>query len=219
MGTPYKKVYIDETEEELMSLTRAEVTAHLNDKQIIFAEAYVRNFNVKLAAIKAGYCVNNLNSAHQYGSKLRGKPEIARYIAWLKCGINSKSQISVMDIIDQYMRIAFADITDFVEVIGNTVKLKAGATIDGQLVAAVKRGKDGISYELHDKMKALAKLDQYFDVMPADWKQKVEERKVELLAQRVEIERIKAGQNTDDEQDDGFIAALKSTAEEIWDDE
>lgn len=219
MGTPYKKIYVEDTEEELLEMSRQEVTEDLTDREMQFCEQYVKNFNVKLAAIKAGYCVNNPNSAHTYGARLRGRPSCARYIAWLKAGISSKAQVTVLDIIDQYMRIAFADITDFVEVNGNSIRLKHGSTIDGQLVASVRRGKDGISYELHDKMKALDKLDRYFDVMPADWKQKIEERKVELMAQRIEIERIKAGQLGDDSEDDGFIDALKDSAEEVWDDE
>lgn len=218
MVKAYEKVSIDETEAELLSYSRAEVTARLTDKQKVFCETYARNFNVKLAAIQAGYCVNNAAAAHTYGAKLRGQPDVARYIAWLNAGVLSKTQISVLHIIDQYMRIAFADMTDFVDIVGNSVRLKPGAKIDGQLVASVKRGKDGITYELHDKMKALAKLDLYFNVMPADWRQKIEERKVELLEQRIEIERQKAGLLGNDSDDDGFIAAIMGSTEEVWGD-
>lgn len=216
MPAPYKKVFTDMTEDELLMMTREEACLNLNDKQRKFCEKYVQKFNVILAAKQAGY---SPDSAHTIGWKIRQNPECQRYIAWLKVRVARDCHVDAMDIIDHYARIAFADITDFVSISGRSVALKDASMIDGQLVQSVRHGKDGITVELYDKMKALDKLEKFFDVMPKDWHQKIEERKVDLLEQRVEIERIKAGQTGDDTEDDGFIEALKGSAEEVWGDD
>lgn len=217
MPAPYRKIFTDVTEEELMNMTREEACLNLNDKQRKFCEIYVKKFNIILAAKQAGY---SPHSAHGIGWKIRQNPDCQRYIAWLKLRVARDCHVTAMDVIDHYARIAFADITDFVEITGNSIKLKDADMIDGQLVTAIKKGRDGITIELADKLKALEKLEKFFDVMPKDWKQKIEERKVELLEQRIEIERIKAGQlGNDSATDDGFLDALKEVAEEVWEDD
>lgn len=216
MPSAYRKIFTDVTEEELSAMSREEACLNINDRQRKFCEIFVRNFNVKLAAKQAGY---STHSAHTIGWRIRQDPECNRYIAWLKLKLAKDCHVTPMDIIDQYARIAFADITDFVEIKNGKITLKDEDMIDGQLVTSVKKGRDGISLELADKFKALDKLDKFFDVMPADWKQKLEERKVELLEQRIEIERLKAGQYANEDTDDGFIEALTGQAESVWDDE
>lgn len=206
---------MEEDEQELLEIPREEVIAQLNEKQRRFCEVYVRNFNVILSAKQAGY---STKCAHVIGYQLRQKPHINRYICWLKIRISKRCEVTTMDIIDHYARIAFADITDFIAINGNTVALVPGDMIDGQIIKQVKQGRDGITVELYDKMQALDKLERFFDVMPKDWKQKIEERKVELLVERLQIERIKAGQIHEEIEDDGFLDALKDTATEVWDD-
>lgn len=215
MPIVYRKIYTDESEEELSKMSRAEVTHELNDKQIRFAEKYTTDFNITHAALKAGY---SKKSAHIIGWKLRQVPAINRYIAWLKLRVAKQCHVDAMDIIDQYVKIGFADITNFVHIKNGTVKLKDGAKMDGQLVTEVKQGRDGIGLKLADKLSALDKLERYFDVMPADWKQKIEEEKLELMKQKLELEKVKAGVIDDEGEDDGFIEALKETAEEVWED-
>lgn len=216
MPAPYRKIFTDVTEDELIIMTREMACLNLNDRQRKFCEKYVQKFNVILAAKQAGY---SPASAHTVGWKIRQNPECQRYIAWLKVRVARDCHVDAMDIIDHYARIAFADMTDFVTITGNRLTLNDAAMIDGQLIKSIKRGRDGVTVELYDKVKALEKLEKFFDVMPKDWHQKIEERKVELLEQRLELERIKAGQSDIEEEDDGFVAALKSSAEEVWDDE
>jgi phage terminase small subunit len=124
-----------------------------------------------------------------------------------------------MDIIDQYIRIAFADVTDFVKIENGKLKLIDADSIDGQLITKIRQGPHGITIELADKLRAMEKLEHYFDVMPKDWRQKIEEKKLELMRERIEIERIKAGQQEVEDGDDGFIEALKDSAKETWGDE
>ncbi len=216
MPITYRKIFIEETEEELMQMTRKEAMLDLNEKQRRFCEEYVKNHNVILAAKKAGYAHT---AAHTLGWKLRQKPEINRYIAWLKLRIANTCHVNALDIIDQYIRIAFADITDFVEIKDGKIKVINSDMIDGQLVTEVRRGRDGITIKLADKLAALDKLERYFDVMPKDWKQKIEEKKLQLMEQKLELEKLKAGQISEENVDDGFLEALKASAEEVWEDD
>ena len=214
MPTTYKKVFVEATEEELNNMTREEASLNLNDKQRKWCEVYVNNFNSKLAAKKAGY---SPKCAATIGWKLRQNPDVALYLAWLKLKISYKAWVRPEDIVDQYARIAFADITDFVEVKGGRVSLIDSEMMDGQLVKSVKKGRDGISVELYDKMQALARLERFFEEMPKDWKQKLEEKKVEIMQEKLEIEKQKLGLDNNEIEDDGFIDALRETAEEVWD--
>lgn len=216
MPTNYKKVFIEESEEELLQMTRDEVTLHLNDKQKLFCEHYAANHNAVLAVKKAGYATR---SAPSLSWKLRQQPDCHRYICWLQARTSKELHISAMDIVDHYARIAFADITDFVEIKSGRLKLIDGAQMDGQLVRSVKQGKDGITVELIDKLQALQKLERYFDIMPSDWRQRIEEKKLDILQQKLELERLKAGHLIDESEDDGFIAALKESAVEVWEDD
>ena len=78
----------------------------------------------------------------------------------------------------EYMKIAFADITDFVEfgskktrvfnedgefsdVDRSFVKLKDSSSVDGSVLQEVKVGRDGVAIKLLDKMKALDTLKKY----------------------------------------------------------
>jgi phage terminase small subunit len=216
MPTVIRKIYTEESEEELLDMTRDEVTEGMLDKEVLFCEYYIKSYNIKMACIKAGY---KSSGAHVVGYKVRRKPLVNRYIAWLKLHISKKCQIDAIDIIEKYARIAFADVTDFVEFSGNKLKLNNSDLIDGQLIKQVKQGKDGITVELYDKLAALEKLERYFDCMPKDWKQRIEEKKVDLMEQKLDLERQKLGLKDDAIEDDGFIEALRSTASQVWEGE
>lgn len=214
MPTTYKKIFVEITEEELMKMSREEACLNLNDKQRKWCETYVNNFNSTIAAKKAGY---SPKCAATIGWKLRQNYDVCVYLAWLKLKVSNKVWIRPEDIVDQYAKIAFADITDFVEISNGRFKLSDSEMMDGQLVKSVKRGRDGVSIELHDKMAALSKLERFFEEMPKDWRQTLEEKKIDIMQQRLDIEKKKAGMLDDEIEDDGFIDALRSTAEEVWD--
>ena len=213
MPTTYKKIFVDVPEEELAKMTREEASLNLNDKQRKWCEVYVNNFNCKIAAKKAGYSVH---SAATIGWKLRQNPDVCLYLAWLKLKVSYKAWVRPEDIVDQYAWIAFSDITDFVEVKNGRVSLVDSEMIDGQLVKSVKKGRDGVSIEMYDKMAALARLERFFEEMPKDWKERLEEKKVEIMQEKLNIEKQKLGLNDDEIVDDGFLDALRDTAEEVW---
>ena len=215
MPTTYKKIFVDVTEEELTRMSREEASLNLNDKQRAWCEAYVNNFNAKLAAKKAGY---SPKTAATIGWKLRQNPDVCLYLAWLKLKVSYKAWVRPEDIVDQYARIAFADITDFVQVKGGRLSLVDDDMMDGQLVKSVKKGRDGISIEMYDKMQALARLERFFEEMPKDWKQKLEEEKLKIAKEKLGLEKQKLGLLDDEIGDDGFLDALRETADEVWDD-
>lgn len=208
-------LYLEEDEEELLGLSRKEVIAPLTEKERKFCEFYVHNFNIKTAAIKAGYTTS---SANVMGWAIRKKYAVNRYICWLKLRLSKELHISAMDVVDMYARIAFADMADFVDITPTgRVKVKPAEYLDGQIIHRLKEGVQGIEVELEDRMRALQKIEDYFDIMPADWKQKIEERKVAIMEERLAMD--KEDRATQKFEDDGFIEALTGVAEEIWDDE
>lgn len=195
-----------------------ELAEGLTDQQRLFAEIYVRNFNATQAAIKAGY---NINSAYSIGYENLRKPQVRAYIEHLKQLKKESIMIGVDDIVERYMRIAFADMTDFVE-FGRTavpiitakgplkglnpetgklevllkevndIRLKESYEVDGGLICQIKQGKDGASIKLEDRQKALDWLANYFECNPQDkYKNEFEERRIALQERMVKVQEDK----------------------------
>lgn len=214
---PKRKVQVSYTEEQLLKLSREDIIEDLNDREIAFCEFYIRDYNIKLAAIKAGFAPRSANVA---GIKLRNKKAVNNYIAWLKVRVYQKACVDAVDIINFYAKAGHADITDYVDVInGRQIRLKDLDVIDGQLIQEISQNASGnISVKLVDKMTAMKRLENYMDTNPYDWQRKIEERKLEILEQRLELEKLKLNPSAN-EEDDGFIDALEKAANGIFDDE
>lgn len=196
----------------------------LTDKQRLFCIYYIKSFNATMAAIKAGYATN---SAHVEGSRLLRNPKVATEIRRLKGEMQQGVFIDAMDIINKYIQIAFADITDYVmfgsverQVIDEEtgmpklddnfkpityresyVDLKNHDMVDGTIITEVKEGREGVSVKLADKMRALEMLTKYFDLLSDNDKKRLQEEKlkVDIAKTKAEIEKL-----TDD-GDDGPI--------------
>ena len=213
--------------------------ADLTDMQRLFCLYYVKSFNATQSAIKAGY---SPDSAHVQGSRLLNNDKIREEIRRLKDSMTSELFVDAMDVLNQYAKIAFADITEFVEFgqeevevmtafgplmeedpdtgekvpvtkVVNTVRFKDSALLDGQLISEVRQGRDGASIKLLDKMRALEKLEKYFDLIPDTWKRKIEEEKLAL-------DRLKItgdGKGSDREAIDDFIKATTVPVDEVKD--
>lgn len=202
------------TEAELLEMTKKEATEGLTELQQRFCEEYVRSYNIRMAAIKAGYP----ESKQYIGMALRRRPECQRYIQWLKARILKSVVIDAATIIDQHLRIAFSDITDFVDIKPTSIRLKPSELVDGQLVKSIKSGRDGVSIELYDKMRSLDFLTRYCEDMPKDWKQRIEERRIELQEKEFELKKKINDVERDAEEKDGFIEAIENATEAVWDD-
>lgn len=200
------------TTDELLEMSHEDAIEGLTEKQIKFCEVYVLNYNISIALRKAGYESETSGAAY----KIRQKPGCKRYIQWLKARMLHDTLINGEDIINQWVKIAFADMTDFVDINKFGITLKPVREMDGQLVKSIKSGRDGVSIELYDKLKALDSLAKYTEDMPKDYKQKIEERKMELMEQEFELKKSIYDMENKIEKDDGFVEALKQSAKIVW---
>lgn len=205
------------TEEELLKMPKSKAIEGLNEKQQRFCECYVEGHNRRIAMIKAGYEGASVSS--NYALRLLHKEEAMRYICWLKARILQTHMINAIELIDEWVRIAFADITDFVDIMPHSIRLKPADMIDGQLVKSIKTGRDGVSIELHDKMRALEQLARYVDDMPSEWKQRLEERRMQLLEEEFELKKKQSELSNPENEDDGFLEAIKASTDAVWMDE
>ena len=209
----------------------------LTDKQRLFCIYYIKSFNQTMAAIKAGY---SRKSAHVEGSRLIRIPKVAAEIRRLKGEMQQGIFIDAMDVLNKYIQIAFADITDFVE-FGSIVReqlhpetgqvmldaefkpitynegfvdFKPSDEVDGTIITELKLGRDGVVVKLADKMKAMDFLVKHFDMVPDHFKRQLE-------TEKLKIAHAKAfGVDEKEEyEDDGFNEALNATTSEVWGDD
>ena len=205
----------DYTEEQLLKMTKKEACKDLTERQIKFCEYYIEGHNKKTALIKAGFG----DSGFDLATRMLRAPKIQRYIMWLKARVLREHMIQAYDVLDAWIRIAFSDITDFVDIYPNSIRLKPADKIDGQLVKSIKSGRDGITIELYDKMKALDQLARYTEDMPKDWKEKIEARRQELMEEEFQLKKKLYELSNPEEEDDGFIEAIKNSVEAVWENE
>ena len=179
------------------------INSELTDKQRLFCIYYIRNFNATQAYLKAYECSYDVANAHGYEllSNVVIKSEIHRLKELKKQSI----MLTEDDIVERHMRIAFADITDFVS-FGrkdieidrdkddkpimaqiNYVDFKNSYEVDGGLISEIKSGKQGVSLKLEDKQKSLDWLANFFEWNPMN-KHKKEYDNARLSIER---ERIK----------------------------
>ncbi len=178
----------------------------LTEKQRLFCLYFVRSFNATKAYQKAYGC--DYITACGHSSTLLKKVEIANEIHRLKCERMSREFLDEHDIVQKYMDIAFADITDYVEfgrekvpVMGafgpvtvkdeatgekmplmqevNTVKFRESIEVDGTLITEVKQGKSGASIKLADRMKALDWLAAHMNLTTDEQRAKIAQMKAQ----------------------------------------
>ncbi|WFD12423.1 terminase small subunit [Tepidibacter hydrothermalis] len=186
---------------------------NFTEKQRLFCLYYIKSFNATMSAIKAGY---SKESAHVQGSRLLSNVKIKAEIRKLKGAMAQELFIDAMDVVNKYVKIAFADITDYADFgneevtkidketnkenkyIKNFFHLKDSSMVDGTIISEVRQGKEGVSIKLLDQMKALEKLEKYFDLFPDKFRREIEEQKLKLSKEKLEIEKtIKTKENVE----------------------
>lgn len=188
-----------------MQVAAEDLDDGLNDLQRLFCLHYMRYFNATKAYQKA-YGVTNRTTAHNQSYKLMKLPKIQRQLDRLKREQVVALKLDAQDVLQQYIDIAFADITDYIEfgtedvpilIKGkdtgrteprNYARFKQDTAIDGMVVSEIKLGKDGIGVKLHDKMKALEMLTKYFDLLDVNTQRKLQEEKLKLEIRALELE-------------------------------
>ena len=139
------------------------------------------------------------------------------------------------DIIEKHMRIAFSDMTDFVEwgneKFSNYVKFKDSNLVDGGLIKEIKQGKDGASIKLEDRQKSLDWLSNFFEMNPNNrYKKEFDKERLriqkeqfehnkEIDKKRLELEEKKINTDTEIEETKRaikeFIEVAKSGKEDL----
>src|SRR5690625_185097 len=189
------------------------ISDNLTDKQRLFCIYYIKYFNATKAYQKAYDCA--YTTAMVEGHRHLRNPKINLEIDRMKEEQTSGLKLGVRDVLQKYIDIAFADITDFVEFgkkevpmmseFGplvdekgnevmqevNYVDFRESAQIDGTIITEVKQGRDGVSVKLADKMRALDMLAKYTDLLSDNDKKRLDEEKVKTEIAKVNIETKK----------------------------
>jgi len=219
----------------------ADESLDLTEKQRLFCLYFVKYWSATKAYQKAYEC--GYNTANAEGYKHIVKPCVKKEIDRLKLNIREGIGLEVMAVLQKYIDIAFTDITDYLDfgqrdvpvmnMYGpvyegkgkdkkavlktvNFVDFKPSSEIDGTLISEVKQGKDGVSIKLHDKMKALEKLELYLDLLPDKHKRRIEDEKLKLDQARFDFEKKKVDDSDEETPDDGFMEALDGKSDEAW---
>jgi len=148
----------------------------LTERERLFVMHYLRTFNITQSAKSAGYAPT---SAHSKGAVIMKRKHIQNSLNEVRALVSKDILIDAYDIISEYIKIAFADMTEYVTFNKDKVELKESDQIDGRLITEVKQGKDGVTIKLADKMKALEKLEKLFEVLP-DKRLELDTKKFEL---------------------------------------
>lgn len=161
----------------------------LTDNESLFCLFYSKTFNATSAYQKAYGCKRN--AAATEGCRLLKKPKIAEVIEKMKRERYSRAFFSAEDIVQKYIDIAFADITDYVgfgttklqlqdKKTGkttrktiNVVKLNESEEVDGTIISEISQGKDGTKIKLADRMKALDWLATHMNLASEEQKSEI----------------------------------------------
>lgn len=186
-GAPKKEAPIDDGTKATLQ------NDDLTPEQQMFCIYYSRTFNAAQSYQKAYGC--SYESAIANGSRLLTNDKVRTEIKRLKEIKRQQIVAGADDIVELQMRIAFADIGNYVSFgqkevtdietdetyMVSVVDLKESKNTDTQLIQEVKRGKDGVSVKLADKQKAIDWLSKYFLVHPDDkYKAEFDKKRAEV---------------------------------------
>lgn len=148
---------------------------NLSEREELFCYHYFKCKNATQAAMRAGY---EPTWCYNAGYNLLAKPHIKGFLREIQSQACAEIYVDQLDVLKMWAKIAFADMNDYVSVSGAGVVLKNSKQTDGQVVAEIKEGKDGVTIKLADRMKALDRLSSYFKVLPGD---QAQDLKVQIL--------------------------------------
>lgn len=187
----------------------------LNDRQLLFCMHYVRYWNATKAYQKAYEC--DYRTAHANAHRMMANDGIKIEIERLKKNLADGLMLSAEAVLQKYIDIAFADITDYSdfgtveEIVKDEtgkpildyqgeemtyqrtyVNLKNASEVDGTLITEVKKGKDGVSVKLVDKMAAMAVLAKCTNMLD-DRTARLQQEKLKVDIAKVRSETKGAG--------------------------
>lgn len=182
----------------------------LNIEKQLFCIYYLKYHNQVKAYHKVKPKVT-YDSACVGGNRWMKDPEIKKMIKQMKKEMYTEALLDPHDIVQKYIDIAFADISDYVSFKGGRVSLKDSNYVDGSIIQEVKQGRNGVSLKFSDRLKALDWLAKHIGMATEEQK-----AKIELL--RAQTSKITGTEDESNTEDDGFLDALNSSAKEDWSD-
>jgi len=216
-----------------------EANDKLSDHEKDFCVAFIHAPNASQAAVMTGN-YSTYGSARVAAYNMMRKPAVIKEIKRLKVIKRATMLADGDDVVEMHMRIAFADISAFVEfgqeevdVMGpfgpieisdadgekvkltkvvNTVRFKEHSAVDGTLISQIKQGRDGASVKLKDSQKSLEFLERYFELNPMDKHKKAfDEKKLAIAERQVKIQEDKLHGLTAD------VDGIKANMRELMD--
>lgn len=207
--------------------------SELDEERQLFCIYYLKYHN-KVKAYQKVKPSTPYNSACVMASRWSKEPAVIEEINRLKKELYEDALLDPHDIVQKYIDIAFADINDYLEygreevpvivknpITGedeilkqtvNMVKFKESAYVDGTILSEVKKGKDGASIKLSDRMKALDWLSKHMNLA-------TEEQRAKIDLIKAQTRKIAIDDEKEEIEDDGFLDALNASAKEDWEDE
>ncbi len=202
-------------------VAQVEENSELTDKQRLFCLFYSKSFNATQSYLKAYGC--DWKTANANGSRLLVNASVKKEINQLQGIKRQQIMITEADMVEYHMRIAFADMGDYVSfgqeevpytikgipvmnpdgtpktVKYNFVSLNDSSNVDTQLIKEIKEGKEGVSIKLIDRCNSMEWLDRYFLMNPLD-RHKIEyenkKLKIETKEKEVNIAALKEKSNS-----------------------
>lgn len=213
----------------------------LSEQQKQFCLEYSRFPNATKAYMKAYGCSWKTADASSY--KLMGRIGIREEIKRIKEARNKDWLVDDAVIIQEWLKMAFSDITDYVEfrpvfvdyakddegmpkldefgemipIYRNEVHFKDSNQVDGTIIQEVKKGKDGVSIKLYDKQRA---LDTLLKLMSGGDAHKADMLQIQIEKARLELAEAKANALGGDDgmDDDGLLSAIDQSLDAVWGD-
>lgn len=144
----------------------------LDGRQEKFCIYYSRTFNATDAYQWAYGC--SREAAGVSGCRLLKNPKIQAEIKKLKTGALTRAMLEADDIVERYIRIAFADIGSYIEdASGGEITFKDLRETDTSLIREAKNTKHGMSIKLADSTKALGWLADHYDLLTKEQQARV----------------------------------------------
>lgn len=185
-------------------------------QEIRFVSLYLKHHKLGLAYQLAGYKAAPKN-ARQAGYRLFHKPHIQEYYHQLVSKMEAKELINLQAIVDQWNRIAFADMKDFIswkgkvrmkevqtedgetEIImeGPQIDAYNSETVDGTIVQEVSFSpKDGFKVKLEPRLPALEKLAKVAGILVDKSEQIVKNVDLQKLSNE-QLEKLSNGETVE----------------------
>lgn len=136
----------------------------LTRKQQRFVEEYLIDLNASQAAKRAGY---SEKTSHTIGHENLNKPEIAAAIKDAMGARSARTQVTADRVIEELARVAFSQLSDFVEWGESGVKFKSSKELTQEQIACVAEVSETLGHnfkrriKLHCKLSALEKLGRH----------------------------------------------------------